>query len=208
MSLAVSPRLGSRGFKLSNLRPSERASVTWDLCTTAASRLALLSIHGGLSDLTGDAYTHLNMTSIAHFPFLSDAEFEQACSEIQAVSEYDTLKSPDLTLRLTRPLPAQHAICNPDGQAQDECSETLEEADEELLVVQSTTSSDALIYDIILSPSYRVPVVYIHTNFPLSNTKQLYDLIVPQSSRSAMEETGVLGALSLTVRDPEALILT
>jgi len=60
-----------------------------------------------------------------------------------------------------------------------------------------------VIYDVILSPSYRVPVVYIHprklAGYSLPSINQLRESIVPASNRSAIEGNGVCGALSMTV---------
>lgn len=60
-------------------------------------------------------------------------------------------------------------------------------------------------YCIILSPTYRVPVLYftLHNLPPLLSPISIdtvYTLLVPQDDRNALERIGVMGAISMGVR--------
>lgn len=76
--------------------------------------------------------------------------------------------------------------------------------DDDALVRREESPSLIVSYDILLSPSYRVPVVYLqakisHGRLAQLSVEQLCDHIVPKPWRSAVSDTGVYGALSLTV---------
>lgn len=81
------------------------------------------------------------------------------------------------------------------------------EADDEVLSGQIRDARPPLVlYEILHSPSYRVPVLYIRFNdFSIKGTRrsiptldETYDLLVPKTERPAMQQVGVMGALSLT----------
>ena len=64
-----------------------------------------------------------------------------------------------------------------------------------------------MIYDIIHSPSYQVPVLYVtFQQQPLDqgrgrsilSPEEVYDLLVPSSRKTQMQAVGVMGALSTT----------
>lgn len=80
------------------------------------------------------------------------------------------------------------------------------EDDEESLDRRTGDARTSLIlYDIVYSPSYQVPVLYIRfTDFfnkengsRMPTLDQVYDLLVPAAQRAAMQQVGVMGALSL-----------
>jgi ubiquitin-like-conjugating enzyme ATG10 len=58
-------------------------------------------------------------------------------------------------------------------------------------------------YDILLSPSYRVPVLYFSVydsaHNPIRNMGRVYDLIVPQGYKEQIHTVGVIGGLSMAV---------
>lgn len=59
-------------------------------------------------------------------------------------------------------------------------------------------------YDIIHSPSYQVPVLYLtfidlatNQNLPLPSPDEIYSLIVPGGFKGPVREVGIMGALSM-----------
>lgn len=58
-------------------------------------------------------------------------------------------------------------------------------------------------YNAILSPSYRVPVLYFSfQNLPnqtASGVKTAHDLLVPEHLRAMIRDTGVMGGISMSV---------
>ncbi|KAH9844418.1 autophagy-related protein Atg10 [Teratosphaeria destructans] len=77
-----------------------------------------------------------------------------------------------------------------------------EEDPEALQSVSSQKTETRVDYDIIYSPSYQVPVLYL-TATPLSGTgptslAQIYDLLVPSQCRNQIESMGVMGAVSMS----------
>lgn len=61
-------------------------------------------------------------------------------------------------------------------------------------------------YSILLSPTYRVPVLYIHLrDLPPTGPTGIdaaYQYLVPQRSQPELLAEGVMGGLSMTVREP------
>ena len=59
-------------------------------------------------------------------------------------------------------------------------------------------------YNILLSTTYRVPVLYFFLhNLPpgsLSGLDAVYGLLVPELSRSGLQQVGVMGGISMSVR--------
>lgn len=146
------------------------------------------------------------MATISEFPFLSDEEFAQACDSLQDSCECSLLTHDTnaLTLRFTRTVSPRDKMSRTGSSQVWEAEDCIDEMDEGLLVTSTETSSIILLYDIMLSPSYRVPVVYLQlktgaVSCQMPDVEQLHDMVVPESRRSAMEATGVFGALSMTV---------
>ncbi|KAF3044700.1 hypothetical protein E8E12_009321 [Didymella heteroderae] len=145
------------------------------------------------------------------FPHLTDTEFDEACSallkrfELRGCrqSEWSTVESLSQSettyLRITKPLdlneqPSDATDFN--GEAE------LREEDDE--VAEAVTSSRAVIhYDVVLSPSYRVPVLYIsisdilHRYPPTMET--LYSVVIPPTSRAQAEHVGIIGGITTSV---------
>lgn len=85
----------------------------------------------------------------------------------------------------------------------EDSAEMLEETDEEALQPAATVRSKlSVAYEIIHSPSYQVPVLYLTTKGQHAggqpSLEDVYDILVPNSRRSEMQAVGVLGALSST----------
>jgi len=153
------------------------------------------------------------------FPFLTDGEFYRACEQLQAVSEYRLLDGVVPSLSITRtvplcdPVPYSPSSSDQEGQGvgnddeDDIAAVTDEEEDGATIRKIGDTSGRkphlVVVYDIVLSPSYRVPVVYLRpeqiSGHPRLNVEQFRNSVVPLSQRSAVELTGVYGALSMTV---------
>lgn len=148
------------------------------------------------------------MGSVSAFPYLTTDEFSKACAHIQPLlSDSALLADESACLRVTRRLAAA-LVVNADAQEHvDSHFDTPEDHDEEAIVKHSENNSFVTVhYDILLSPSYRVPVVYMTASPPLP-ISNFFDLVVPHHFRDAMRETGVMGAISMTVIvDPVELI--
>ncbi|KAG9567644.1 hypothetical protein KCU71_g3892, partial [Aureobasidium melanogenum] len=139
------------------------------------------------------------MDKVSAFPFLTADEFIEACTHVQPLlSDSALLAGDSACLRVTRRLAAA-LVVNADGQEHaDSHFETPEDHDEEAIIKYSRNGSFVTVhYDILLSPSYRVPVVYMTASPPLP-VSHFFDLVVPHHFRDAMRETGVMGALSMT----------
>ena len=91
--------------------------------------------------------------------------------------------------------------------------EILEEDEEERIGTNASAqtiddkNSCKVIYDIMLSPSYQVPVLYLQTG--LSSTAHtgihLPDIVTPGLMRPQLRNAGIIGALTLTVSEPANL---
>ena len=142
--------------------------------------------------------------SVTDFPFLSELEFTTACMELQEQSGYTFFAEAGPALRLTKVVQVRPE--QGEGKALDYEDDAIEDNDEAALP-RSRRGPQSLVitFDIILSPSYRVPVVFLQPKMSsgecqLSYIEQLYDYIIPRSHRGAIQGTGVYGALSMTVR--------
>jgi ubiquitin-like-conjugating enzyme ATG10 len=140
------------------------------------------------------------MDKVSAFPYLTVDEFVKACNHAEPLLPDSAVLADDSAcLRVTRRLPAA-LIVNADGQDHiDSEVETPEDHDEEAITKHSRDDSFVTVhYDILLSPSYRVPVVYMTASPPLP-VSQFFNLVVPHHFRDAMRDVGVMGALSMTV---------
>ncbi|KAI4786538.1 hypothetical protein E4T44_13850 [Aureobasidium sp. EXF-8845] len=139
------------------------------------------------------------MNKVSAFPYLTVDEFVRACNHTEPLLPGSAVLADDSAcLRVTRRLPAALTV-NADGQDHiDSEVETPEDHDEEAVSKHSRDDSFVTVhYDILLSPSYRVPVVYMTASPPLL-VSQFFDLVVPHHFRDAMRDVGVMGALSMT----------
>jgi len=140
------------------------------------------------------------MDKVSDFPFLTVDEFVKACDHIQPLlPDSAVLTAESACLRITRRLAAASEL-NADCQEHlDPSLDTPEDHDEEAIIKVSQNDSFVTVhYDILLSPSYRVPVVYMTVSPPLPLSR-FFDLVVPLHFRDVMREVGVMGALSMTV---------
>jgi ubiquitin-like-conjugating enzyme ATG10 len=140
------------------------------------------------------------MDKLSDFPYLTVDEFVKACDHVQLLlPDSAVLAAESACLRITRRLaavPGLNADCH---DHIDLHLETPEDHDEEAIIKHSQAETFVTVhYDILLSPSYRVPVVYMIASPPLP-VSQFFDLVVPHHFRDAMRQVGVMGALSMTV---------
>jgi ubiquitin-like-conjugating enzyme ATG10 len=142
------------------------------------------------------------------FPHLTDSEFEDACNSLQErFHQKGTVQSEWLAvehlhqhknsyLSISKPLPC-HPV-NDDNVLEDE---EIAETDEETLI-NTAAPQPTITYDIILSPTYSVPVLYIsirdiqHRYPPTMAT--LYECLVPAQFKAQTENVGVMGGITIT----------
>lgn len=78
----------------------------------------------------------------------------------------------------------------------------IEEDDEEALASKTRVGRTVVVYDIVHSPSYQVPVLYLSfknlPSGPQPSIDELYQMLVPTTYRSSVQITGQLGAITLT----------
>ena len=150
---------------------------------------------------------------LSSFPHLSDSEFIKACHSLlekfhrsgQKQDEWrsvETIRQHGMPyLRITKALAIAvnvHDDCN----SRDELDELDEDDDQE--VVSRTPVPQAFInYDIVLSPTYQVPVLYISIadpqhRFPPTMTT-LYQHLIPPHFKSQTEPVGIMGGITITV---------
>lgn len=151
------------------------------------------------------------MKPVASHPHLSAPEFHTACTTL--VNSFNAIQhapkkakwldiSLDLDeniLRITRELsvtPTSHQAQNTHD------SPEIEEDDDERL--HSTANNTPLIhYDVLLSPSYSVPVLYfyvsdtVHRYPPTMDT--LYSHIIAPQHVNQAKDVGILGGITITV---------
>jgi ubiquitin-like-conjugating enzyme ATG10 len=161
-----------------------------------------------------DPAEHMQLCSgeLASFPQLDDSDFENACSTLLAKfrqygsgqdqwAAVETLRRNEITfLRITKPLLVHTKAPN----TSDDVDEVeLDEEDDE--VAASALPCPAVVhYDVLLSPSYRVPVLYFtivdsqHRYPPTPET--LHSFVIPPTFKSQTEHVGVIGGITTTVR--------
>lgn len=108
----------------------------------------------------------------------------------------------DLTwLRIIRNL-THDSVCT--AHASRECFDPEDESDEEAIPRdQSTAPVPWVVYSILLSPVYRVPVLYFSLhNLPVGSdlsAERIHELIVPPQLSAQIRSVGVIGGISMTV---------
>jgi ubiquitin-like-conjugating enzyme ATG10 len=148
---------------------------------------------------------------LSAFPHLTDSEFEVACNSLfqkfhqRRDSQQEWLSVDKLSqhetafLRITKPLPSRTESASDYGNELD--YDEVTEDDEEALH-DTTTPQPTIHYDIILSPTYCVPVLYTsiadtqHRYPPTMNT--LYEFLVPPQFKAQTENVGVMGGITIT----------
>lgn len=146
------------------------------------------------------------------FPHLTGPEFIDACNRLidrfrqhgcdqtqwQTVEliEYFETKY----LRITKLL-RNGSTLSEHGRHETNDDEVKDEGDEEALF-QPDQIPTLVNYDIILSPSYRVPVLYITISEPLHRypptLNVLYDHLVPAQFKAQAQHVGMIGGVTIT----------
>ncbi|KAF2185146.1 hypothetical protein K469DRAFT_666063 [Zopfia rhizophila CBS 207.26] len=153
------------------------------------------------------------MEKIASFPSISEPEFEKACNcLLEAYKRYNHLQSDWLLVDFVHNDDSKYlkilkalSITKISPKHQElRIEETeIEEDDEEALVEDTKRSHEVILeYNIILSPSYQVPVLYFsikdpHFRFPPTRDT-LYSYIVPHQFKLQVESVGIIGGITLT----------
>jgi ubiquitin-like-conjugating enzyme ATG10 len=148
---------------------------------------------------------------LSAFPHLTGSEFEDACSclvrrfQSGGSAQNDWLSVEKLNrneisyLRIITPL-LSRAESSVDHEDEPDCDEVTE--DDEEVLVEPTTPQPITNYDIVLSPTYLVPVLYIsiqdtqHRHPPTMST--LYEHLVPAQFKAQTENVGVMGGITIT----------
>ncbi|KAJ5347725.1 Autophagy-related protein 3 [Penicillium brevicompactum] len=128
------------------------------------------------------------------FPFLTPSEFEGACQAIadRCTSAQDgwsirLLTKPGIGFRVTKYISGPET---PDPRSQED--------DPEALV--RTQPSLQVDYDILLSSTYQVPVLYFglrsHNHGPLG-LDEVYQYVVPEQYKQELKSVGVMGGISM-----------
>ncbi|CAI7662549.1 unnamed protein product [Penicillium palitans] len=144
--------------------------------------------------------------SCSTFPFLAQSEFEGACQDLvdRCTSAQNIgwpairllTKSDGTSLRITKyvdvPSPLEVPALEDLEDSQDE--------DPEALVRAKPQPSLQIDYDILLSPTYQVPILYFglkwHNHGPLG-LDEVYQYVVPERYRQELKSVGVMGGISM-----------
>jgi ubiquitin-like-conjugating enzyme ATG10 len=158
------------------------------------------------------------MAKLTNFPHLSQSEFDEACTHLHThFQQYSHLQDQWLSLdhrqsfdtkylRITKGLLSRShpATIEPEHELEIE-----EDGDEEALP-PSTPLQSVLQYDILLSPTYSVPTLYISIKDPLHRypptMSTLYETVIPPEYSSQTKDFGVLGGITIAVRFPISLL--
>lgn len=156
---------------------------------------------------------------------MTTKEFEQACSDLRqryrrhGLEQHDweaveVVQHPDgayVTITRALPVPRPTSYRLHDEADEDEIIE-VDDDDEALHVVSGSLTRALIHYDIILSPVYRMPILYIHVSdslhrYPPTMTT-LQEHLIPPQFRAQTDGGGVLGGVSVNVSTESALCAT
>lgn len=108
-------------------------------------------------------------------------------------------------LRIEKRLPRDKPEPEPQETTSDPATNNDEDEEDDEEVVHpapssaSRTPSPLIVYEILHSPSYQVPVLYISfKSLPRPTPDEVYELLVPEAYRGQVRAVGVMGALSVT----------
>jgi ubiquitin-like-conjugating enzyme ATG10 len=149
---------------------------------------------------------------LSSFPQLAQSEFHEACNQllrvyqergivgqadwtsVEGVLQHE-IRYLKITTELSTSLNASASVADDGG------AEEIEEDDEEVLSAPSKSHA-SVDYDILLSPTYRVPVLYFYVSdalhrYPTTMTT-LYDFLIPSQYKAQTENVGVIGGVTIT----------
>jgi ubiquitin-like-conjugating enzyme ATG10 len=152
---------------------------------------------------------------LSEFPHLTTPEFQDACNYLvtvfrqhgdeqkhwQAVESVPSVDHP--YLNITKELQTQTNVYEKSEYDAFEHHDMKEEDDDEALQIAQAPPA-YVHYDILLSPIYRVPVLYVsisdsqHRYPPTMDV--LYEHLIPPQFKAQAESGGVIGGISITVR--------
>ena len=150
---------------------------------------------------------------LSSFPHLSDSDFNQACTFLlerfrKCEQKQDEWTSVEMIhqhdmkyLRIIRALPCTFNV--PTHRQGNDGMDELDDDDDEEVILKSPVFQAVINYDILLSPTYRVPVLYIsisdpqHRFSPTMTT--LYEHLIPPHFKPQTENVGIIGAITVTV---------
>lgn len=157
------------------------------------------------------------MITIASFPLISVLEFESACRKISEryqagghlQSDWEHVRlaqgyeESTVYLSITRTI--QGAGGKLESPVEDDGElEAFKEIDEEALQLRVPANHGLMVeYDIVLSPTYQVPVLYFRIRdagcaLPPS-IDTLYRYVIPEQFKSQVESFGIIGGITMTV---------
>lgn len=146
------------------------------------------------------------------FPHLTDPEFVEACSVLLQKFELhrhrqnewlalDWVSRNEIAyLSITKMLPLHPSVTD----ASSETDEVELNEDDDEVAQTSNSSRISVHYDVVLSPTYQVPVLYfalsdIQHRYP-PTMETLYSHLIPPAMRAQTEHVGVIGGITVTVR--------
>lgn len=151
------------------------------------------------------------MTPLSSYPYLSPKEFEDACAYLESKPHaqdqwlsVECIRLHDaVCLRVTKEFVVEDPASNLTSVASELSDCENDEEDDEAL--RLTLPAQALIhYDITLSPTYRVPSLYVSIKDPYHRfpptMATLYQHIIPEAYQSQTKDYGVLGGITIAVR--------
>ncbi|KAI9681552.1 MAG: hypothetical protein M1829_000749 [Trizodia sp. TS-e1964] len=146
------------------------------------------------------------------FPTLQPSEFLAACEAL--ANRYDaadhTSDAPSARwkevgrdtqyLKIARVLPSPpEGEGEAEAEAEEEQEQEIDDPPDEAALQRSAALPNAVVeYSIVLSPTYRVPVLYfsLHNSSRAPRLEAVYEALVPLSMRGGLRSVGVLGGLS------------
>ncbi|KAF1914995.1 hypothetical protein BDU57DRAFT_520272 [Ampelomyces quisqualis] len=146
---------------------------------------------------------------LSAFPSLITQEFEQACSDLRQRyrrhgNEQSDWQSVEILphfdstyLRITKNLRSYSGAAQHEPEQND-----VEEDDDEVLQVVPDTRA-VIYYDVLLSPVYRVPVLYFGVSDPQHRypptMTTLYEHLIAPAFKAQTENGGVIGGVTVDV---------
>jgi ubiquitin-like-conjugating enzyme ATG10 len=151
---------------------------------------------------------------ISSFPHISKEEFDQACDSLanrfaSHSAEQTSWQSVDIIrrdgsqyLRIAKLLTSVKSV-GEDVVDDEDNSEFEEQEDDEETLLPTTTTHATIQYDMALSPSYRVPVLYFSIKDPSyrypPTMQTLYEHIIHPEFKPQVENVGVIGGITIIV---------
>ncbi|KAL2808680.1 hypothetical protein BJX63DRAFT_23487 [Aspergillus granulosus] len=157
-----------------------------------------------------------SQSALSVFPFLTDDEFESACRAFlervhtarSSAMRWSSirLQSTGPILKISQSLSSDPELFHHDALAMpihtegvdDTQLETCEEDPESLVRTSDTYNGLQVDYDIVLSATYQVPVLYfvLRQAWKLLGIEEVYRYLVPNQYRKNIQSVGIMGGIS------------